>query len=88
MGLIISSAEGPDNPFTFTHELVRQTLLAGISAPRRQQLHAAIADTIESLYPTPSKSAPERSPTICSRPDRLLTAGNCSVTWRWREERA
>jgi hypothetical protein len=30
---------------------VRQTLLAGISAPRRQQLHAAVAEAIERLNP-------------------------------------
>ena len=52
MGIIVSERRGArDNPFTFAHELVRQTLLAGISAPRRQQLHAAVADAIESLYP-------------------------------------
>jgi hypothetical protein len=51
MGILVASSEGPENPLTFTHELLRQTLLAGISAPRRQQLHAAVADTIERLYP-------------------------------------
>jgi tetratricopeptide (TPR) repeat protein len=51
MGIIVPSSEGPENPFTFTHELVRQTLLAGISAPRKQRLHARVADAIESLYP-------------------------------------
>jgi predicted ATPase len=51
MGIIVASAEGPEQPFTFTHELVRQTLLAGIAAPRKQRLHAAVADAIESLYP-------------------------------------
>src|SRR5882762_5353341 len=44
MGLVIPSAEGPERPFTFGHELVRQTLLAGISAPRQQRLHADVAD--------------------------------------------
>jgi predicted ATPase len=29
---------------------VRQTLLAGISVPRKQQLHASVADAIERLY--------------------------------------
>jgi hypothetical protein len=29
IGIIIPSSEGPERPFTFTHELVRQTLLAG-----------------------------------------------------------
>jgi predicted ATPase len=51
MGIIIPSSEGPERPFTFRHELVRQTLLAGISAPRRQQLHAVVADATERLYP-------------------------------------
>jgi hypothetical protein len=50
-GIIVASSEGPEKPFTFTHELVRQTLLAGISAPRRQHLHAGVADAIERLNP-------------------------------------
>ena len=33
MGIIVSSSEGPETPFTFAHELVRQTLIAGISVP-------------------------------------------------------
>jgi tetratricopeptide (TPR) repeat protein/uncharacterized membrane protein len=51
MGIVVASSAGPENPFTFTHELVRQTLLASISAPRKQQLHASVADAIERLYP-------------------------------------
>jgi len=51
IGMIIPSSEGSEKPFTFAHELVRQTLLGGISAPRRQQLHAAVADAIERLCP-------------------------------------
>jgi predicted ATPase len=31
--------------------LVRQTLLAGIAAPRRQLLHASVAEAVERLYP-------------------------------------
>ena len=50
MGLIVSSAEGPEAPFNFAHELVRQTLLAGLSPPRRQRLHARVASAIESTY--------------------------------------
>jgi len=70
MGLIIPSAEGPDNPYAFTHELVRQTLLAGISAPRRQQMHATVAATIESLYP---RLVEDRAGEIG---DHLLKAGS------------
>jgi tetratricopeptide (TPR) repeat protein len=69
MGIIIPSAEGPERPFTFGHELVRQTLLAGISGPRRQQLHAAVADAITGLYPD---AVNERAGYIA---DHLLRAG-------------
>jgi AAA ATPase-like protein len=51
MGIIVPSSEGLGRPFTFTHELVRQTLLAGISAPHLQLLHARAADAIERLEP-------------------------------------
>jgi predicted ATPase len=51
MGIIVPSAEGPERPFTFNHELVRQTLLAGFADPRRQQLHAAVAMAIAALHP-------------------------------------
>jgi len=50
MGLIVSSAEGPEAPFNFAHELVRQTLLAGLSPPRRQRLHQRVANAIEKTY--------------------------------------
>ncbi len=51
MGIVVASAKAPEKPFTFSHELVRQTLLAGISAPRRQHLHAGVADAIARLHP-------------------------------------
>jgi tetratricopeptide (TPR) repeat protein len=52
MGLIVPSAEGPETPFMFAHELVRQTLLAEISEPRRQLLHVSVADAMERFYPS------------------------------------
>jgi tetratricopeptide (TPR) repeat protein len=70
MGIIILSSEGPERPFTFAHELVRQTLLAGISGPRRQQLHAAVADAIARLYPD---AVTERAGHIA---DHLIKAGS------------
>ena len=51
MGVIVPSSEGPETPFTVAHELVRQTLVAGISVSRQEQLHASVADAIEQLYP-------------------------------------
>ena len=70
MGIIVASAEGPERPFTFGHELVRQTLLGGISAPRQQQLHAAVADAIERLHPS---ALNERAGDIA---DHLIKAGS------------
>jgi predicted ATPase len=70
MGIIVASAEGPERPFTFSHELVRQTLLASISAARRQLLHVSVADAIERLYPG---AVNERARDIA---DHLLKAGS------------
>ena len=70
IGIIVPSAQGPEKPFTFAHELVRQTLLAEISIARRQQLHARAAAEIERLYPEAVKEhAGETS-------DHLLRAGS------------
>ena len=70
MGVIVPSSGGPETPFTFTHELVRQTLLAGFSAPRRQQLHMRVADAIERLYP---QAANEHAAQVA---DHLIKAGS------------
>jgi tetratricopeptide (TPR) repeat protein len=70
MGVIVASSRGPEQPFTFAHELVRQTLLAGLSAPRKQQMHAAVANAIELVYP---RFVNERAGEIS---DHLLKAGS------------
>jgi hypothetical protein len=70
MGIVVPSSEGPGRPFTFSHELVRQTLLAGISAPRQERLHAGVADAIERLYPG---AVNERAGEIA---DHLIKAGS------------
>ncbi len=51
LGLIASSPVGPQAVFQFEHELIRQTLLADASPPRRQLLHLRVADAIERAYP-------------------------------------
>jgi predicted ATPase len=69
MAIIVASSHEPERPFAFTHELVRQTLLASISAPRLQQLHARAANAIERLEPV---AVDKRAGEIA---DHLLKAG-------------
>ncbi len=70
MGMIVPSSEGPERPFTFRHELVRQTLLAGISVPRQQRVHARVAEAIERLNP---HAVNERAGEIA---DHLIKSGS------------
>jgi len=79
MGIIVPSSEGPERPFTFRHELVRQTLLATISAPRRQRMHASVAEAIERLNPDAVKEHAGKSLTISSREDRSPTPKAWSI---------
>jgi tetratricopeptide (TPR) repeat protein len=41
-----------DDRLLFSHELIRQTLLASLSQARRRRLHLLVADTLERLYAT------------------------------------
>jgi tetratricopeptide (TPR) repeat protein len=70
MGIIVSSAEGPERPYAFGHELVRQTILAGILAARQERLHADVANAIERLN---ASVVNQRAEEIA---DHLLKAGS------------
>jgi len=49
-GLISSTLQYPEARFKFAHELIRQAVLTGLSAARRQRLHLNVADAIERVY--------------------------------------
>jgi predicted ATPase len=51
-GLISSVEDSPGARFEFSHELVRQAVIAGMSAARRQALHVTVARTIERVNPS------------------------------------
>ncbi len=47
---IIGEAAGASGSYIFTHALIRETLYGSLSTPRRIQLHARIAEVLETLY--------------------------------------
>ncbi len=55
-GLIFSVAGSPAVRFEFSHELIRQAVIDGLSAARRQRLHLEVAEAIERSCPAASES--------------------------------
>ena len=50
-GLLVPVEDGSDEDrFMFAHELIRQTVLAELSTPRRRRLHARTAEALERVH--------------------------------------
>src|ERR1700722_2879112 len=60
-GLVFSVADSPKARFEFSHELIRQSVLAALSAARRQRLHLEVADAIERTCSAARESKYSRS---------------------------
>lgn len=48
--LVVAEPAGRDTRYRFVHELVRHTVAESLSLPRRQRLHARVAEAIERVY--------------------------------------
>ncbi|MBI4907436.1 MAG: protein kinase [Acidobacteria bacterium] len=48
--LVEAESAGQETLYRFVHELLRQTLARALSLPRRQRLHARVAESIERSY--------------------------------------
>ena len=73
-GRLLASAGG--DRYRFSHDLVRQRVLAGMALPRLQAYHLAVADTLERVY---GKNAKERAGEIAYH---LYQAGTSAATVR------
>jgi class 3 adenylate cyclase/tetratricopeptide (TPR) repeat protein len=74
--VVVSEQRDREVYYSFAHELIRQTLLSGLSLLRRQRLHLAIAEAIERT----DKSAARTRPSEIAH--HLLEAGAGAETER------
>ena len=59
-GLVFSVVDSPKARLAFSHELIRQAVLGGLSAVRCQRLHLAVAEAFERIDAVASESKDER----------------------------
>lgn len=77
--LITPADMAQEAKFTFAHELIRQTLLSGVSLPRRQHLHLKVANAIERTGPVPE----ERAADLAHHLFQAGTAADAATTTRY-----
>ena len=77
--VIVAEERGGEVHYSFGHELIRQTLLSGLSVLRRQRLHLAVADAIER---TDRRARVDRPSEIAHH---LLAAGSAADSERTLE---
>ena len=78
--LITAASDGPEARFTFAHELIRQTLVSGLSLPRQQRLHLRVAEAIERAY---SRSSEEHAADLAHHLYRAGAAADAEKTVRY-----
>ncbi|MCA1844269.1 MAG: hypothetical protein LC792_13995, partial [Actinobacteria bacterium] len=64
--------DGAEDRFIFAHELIRQTVLGELSAPRRRRLHARAAEALERLH------ASALEPQAAAIANHLIEAGQAA----------
>ena len=78
--LVSSFHSGRAATFQFAHELIRQTLLGTLSAPRRQRLHLRVADALEARA---GSDAPDSAADIAHHLYESGAAADTERTVRW-----
>jgi tetratricopeptide (TPR) repeat protein len=78
--LITAASDGPEARFTFAHELIRQTLVSGLSLPRRQRLHLRVAEAMERAY---SRSIEEHAADLAYHLNQAGAAADPEKTVRY-----
>jgi tetratricopeptide (TPR) repeat protein len=54
---VLIAASGNDDEFLFAHELIRQTLVAGLPGTRRRRLHARAAEALQRIHASDVRAA-------------------------------
>ncbi len=75
-GLLVAARGSTDDEYMFAHELIRQTVLGTLSAPRRRRLHVRVAEAFERFH------APALKPHAATIAHHLLEAGSAAEAKR------